>query len=474
MTTTKTTEPFILTIFGASGDLAKIKLFPTLFELARQKRYPKQFAIYGYARSQKTTEAFREEIAEAIRTHAEGVKEKTLQDFLKHVHYFSGQYDNLVDFANFKETWTKQIKRDDIPHICYFSVPPIAFEPIISNLANTRETGKEDIRLVLEKPFGLDGASARALYHFASQHFSEDQMYLLDHYLGKSSVQSIMHLRRSNRMLGQMLTGREISNIQITAAESVGVKDRASYFDHTGTTKDMVQSHLLQLLALLTMDLPCAITAQSIQREKASILQAIRPVSACDDVVFGQYKGYAKEPGVEKKSQTETFSSLRLFIDRQDWFGVPVYLRSGKKLRAKHTYAVVEFKKYPFQSSEEQPNRLIIELQPFERVHVSLMNYHGDVQASQEVMTSDSIACSIEGCLPDHGTLLLDVLRGDQTFFLSFEEILACWDVVDPIISAHQEGKIVNQAYQSGGSGPKLHLDLPKAQGYEWFDLSTK
>lgn len=268
-----------------------------------------------------------------------------------------------------------------------------------------------------------------------------------------------------------MLRGREIANIQITAFEHVGVEQRVGYFDGVGTVRDMVQSHLLQLLALLTMSIPVDMSARKLQKERLSVLSAIDCPCDPNNVVLGQYAGYKKLADVPRNSQTETFAALRLFIDREDWYQVPVYVRTGKRLHERHTYVVVEFKKFPFQKDHEEPNRLIIELQPKEKISLTLVNRQEDIAEYQEVTTSDSIACAKDGCLPEHAVLLFDVLRGKKVHFLSFEEILAAWEVVDKITEHIQKQRIPLRSYRPGTKGPAHQDRLTRKDGFLWYDV---
>lgn len=468
----KETIPFILTIFGASGDLARLKLFPALYELAEQKRLPKQFFVVGYARTKMTRKQFQNIVQDAIKEkYGKRAKKKTVDALLKHVHYFPGQYSELAEFEKYQQFLQTLRKRTRMAHITYFSVPPVVFKDIIRNLALSRKSTKEDIRLIIEKPFGTSCKSATELFHFVSQYFNEDQFYLLDHYLGKNAVRSIMNLRHSNRILSLMMQGRQIANIQITKFETKGIEERAGYFDAVGIIKDMVQSHLLQLLALVTMDIPVTKTAQSQQRERLSVLSAIECATKHDNVVIGQYKQYKKEPGIKKSSRTETFAAMRFFINREDWYETPIYIRTGKKVNESHTYIVVELNKFPFQEPDEEPNRLIFEISPDEKVNITLLNKQEDVHRYQELTTSDSIACDVEGCLPEHATLLLDVLHERQMHFVSFSEVIAAWRVLDQIAAVVTKQKVRLETYKQGSIGPKSQHSLTTMDGFEWYDL---
>ena len=465
-------QPFLLTIFGASGDLAQIKIFPALYALAYQKRLPKNYAVAGYARTKMSTAQFRTLFTRSVEKYTGyPVNKKMLADLARQVHDFAGQYHETKSHIAYRQGLTRLGLKKNVPHIAYLSVPPNTFEHTITVLAKARQSKRDDIRVIIEKPFGHDSASAEHLFHFVSRHLREDQFYLLDHYLGKPQVQSILNMRHANRILANIIEGGEVANIQITAFEDVGVGHRIGYFDEVGMVRDMIQSHLLQLLSLVTMTIPGRKTAEGLHREKHNILSAIDCLPAPHNVVLGQYQTYCKEKGVPKNSRTETFAAVRLFLDKQEWANVPIYIRTGKKLNEKHTYVVVELKKFDFQPAEEEPNRLIIEFHPFPRINITLVNLQEGVNRYQEITTADSIACDLEGCLPEHGNLLLDVLKKDHTHFVSFEEVLASWSVVDEIMVATKNGHVRVAQYRDGSRGPKAHLDLPKQDGFAWYDL---
>lgn len=470
-------NPFILVIFGASGDLAKLKLFPALYSLMEQKRLDKEFYIVGYARTKKSQEEFQKEFKQSIKKNYAGkVDEKLLEELSGHVHYFAGQYGEIKDYKKLRNYLKDLVKKDKLDShkltkLAYFSVPPSVFKDIIQNLGETKESANEDLRLILEKPFGEDTHSATDLFHFVARYFDEDSIYLLDHYLGKSAVQSLLHLRHSNRLLNTMMKGPEISNIQITAFEDVGVTTRAGYFDQVGTIKDMIQSHLLQILALMAMSIPITENADSLHREKYSILSALKFTEDPKNIVLGQYESYQKEKDIPKNSQTETFSGLRLFIDRESWYETPIYIRTGKKLHEKHTYIIVELKKFAFQPKDEEPNRLIFELQPEEKINIRLVNKQGATTKYQSISTSDSLACTGNECLPEHGMLLLDVMNKSRLHFLSFQEIIATWKLIDAIMAFKNTHKLKVEKYKDYSQGPKAQDKLTAMDGFKWFDI---
>lgn len=465
----------IFTLFGASGDLAKIKLFPALYDLARQKRLPPQYVIVGFARTKKDRKTFQNDFAESIHArYGADADEQALLDILRHVYYVTGNYHDPRAFERYRASLKRMTKgKQPRLHLAYFSVPPTVFQDIIQGLGDTKRAD-EELRLIIEKPIGASGKSAEELFHFAAQYVSVEQVYLLDHYLGKSAVRSILELRHANRLLNLAMRGQEIANIQITALESIGIADRVGYFDQAGIVKDMVQSHLLQTLAIVTMSTPITRSPWSIHRERQSILAAVLPPSAPDDIVLGQYAGYKKEKGVPKDSRTETFVGLRLFIDRAAWYRVPIYLRTGKKTAEKRTFVVIELKKFSFQGPKEEPNRVIIEIQPEERLSIKLLTRSEGRAEYREISTSDSLANDTDdGRLPDHAALILDAIRGDKTYFLSFPEIIETWRVTDAILALVQQHKLPLDIYADGSRGPGSQDTLAEKDGFRWYDIHT-
>ncbi len=464
-------KPFILTIFGASGDLAKLKIFPAIYALAEQNRLPKEFYIVGYARTKMTDQQFQKIFTDSIKKANKEASQKIIERLTNHLSYYQGQYNEKNDFIEYRKYLKTLTKSKKIIKLAYFSVPPTVFKDIIKNLGETKTGSSDDLRLIIEKPFGEDAESAEELFHFVARYFHEDHVFLLDHYLGKSAVQSILQLRHSNRLLNSIMKGPTVSNIQITAFEDVGVTSRAGYFDKVGTIKDMVQSHLLQILALVAMSIPITEHEEGLQREKYTILSALKFIESQKNIVLGQYDGYKKEKDVPASSKTETFAAMRLFIDRESWYKVPIYLRTGKSLHEKHTYVVVEIEKFAFQDKDEEPNRIIFELQPEEKINIRLINKHGAGSQYQSLQTSDSIACTGDFCLPEHGLLLLDVMRNKRCNFLSFPEIIATWRIVDRVTAFIKRNNIKIEKYQKGSKGPESQNNLTKIDGFKWFDI---
>ncbi len=472
MPKTKIQKPFILIIFGASGDLAKLKLFPTIYSLAEQNMLPDEFQIVGYARSKMTQQEFKKEFEKSLKeARGKNLDSTLVKKVLSRVSYFQGQYSEKEDFQKLKKYLKTLNKNPKITKVAYFSVPPTTFKDIVQNLGETKDSPKEDIRLILEKPFGQDAASARELFHFVARYFDEEAIYLLDHYLGKTAVQSLLNLRHSNRLLNLMMKGPEINNIQITASENLGITNRIGYFDQVGTIKDMFQSHILQILALIAMSIPITNDAKSLHREKFNILSSLKFIEGKNNLVLGQYESYQQEKDVPKNSNTETFAAMRLFIDRESWYKTPIYIRTGKKMSKKATYIVIELKKFGFQSKDEEPNRLIFELQPEEKINIRLVNKHEFSSTYQNISTSHSLSCEGEECLPEHGLLLLDVMRKRRLHFLCFEEIIASWEITEEILNYIKKSQIKVEKYKDNSNGPISQNALTETDGHTWFNL---
>lgn len=471
----KAGNSFTLIIFGASGSLARLKLFPALYELVAEKRLTVDFNIVGYARTPMTDEEFRRTFADSVRAHHEKVDEVFLAKLLKHIHYFTGQYDNETDYTLLKKELSKIEKNKPRVRMAYFSVPPSAFPDIFTNMSKVNfNTVKAPLRLIIEKPFGYDLKSAKKLKKILEKCFKPEQIYLLDHYLGKEAVSNLLSLRYANSILTTLLDKQYVSNIQISALEQKDIEGRANYFDHVGILRDMVQSHLLQILAYFTMFAPLEKTSEAIHHEKAKVLNSLVIKDLKHSIFRGQYKGYAKEKGVSENTQTETYAALRLFVKHPLWKKVPIYLRSGKCLKGKWTAVVIEFK--PRWAQRNNPglpaNRLVIQLQPYEKIEFHMLTKLGGKTFDFHPLTTGRpIYCSGD-CLIEHGRLLLDVIAGKQGLFLNFEEIFAAWRVVDKVQKycdrLHKKKSSCVDIYPKGGFGPSSADELVRQDGFEW------
>ena len=471
----KIKKPFNLIIFGASGDLAYLKLFPSLYELAIQKRFPEEFSIVGFARSKMTNDEFRHRFKTSIKTHIDPLiyNEKTLDELLKHVYYHQGNYDQPSDYDSLAEKLLKAHENEKVCNLAFFAIPPVVTHAVVEGLGNIKEKLGGKLELMLEKPFGQDRKSAGDLFEFIERYFENEEIFLIDHYLGKAAVRSIFPLRYNNAILNLLLKGEVISNIQISALETEGVEERIGFFENVGIIKDMIQSHLLQILALLTMNMPVHQEMHSIRREKGDILSSLR-LSHEENVVLGQYESYKNQKGVLKDSNTPTFAALRFFIDLTDWYQVPIYIRAGKKLAHKYTYIVVEFRKPTYaKESPFEANKLIIELYPKEKMQLKLVNDIGkEVHQYSELLTEESLACMGDDCLAPYANLFLDAFLERYTSFLSMDEILASWHFIDAIEKKIKAEKIKLITYGNDSEGPMEQHLLTKMDHNHWYDAN--
>lgn len=471
----KAENNFTMIIFGASGSLAKLKLFPSIYQLAAEERMPKDYKIVGYGRSEISNDNFRAFFKKSVMERTDHVDEKKLDDLLKNIFYVSGQYNEEKDFKHLHKTLEEIEKNKNRVRIAYFSVPPSAFPDIFDNLASVNFNSiKSKLRLVIEKPFGYDYKSAKKLSKTLQRHFKQEQIYLLDHYLGKEAVTNLLSLRYANSILTTLLNRDYVSNIQISGLESKDIEGRANYFDHVGILRDMVQSHLLQILAYLTMFMPRERTAGAIHHEKAQLLKSLRLSDIKNNFVRGQYIGYTKEKGIAKDSKTETYAAMKLMLKHPLWKDVPIYIRSGKSLVQQWTAIVFEFKPRRAQRDhgELPPNRIVIQLQPYEKIEFHLLTKLGGKTFDfHDLTTGRPIYCSGD-CLNEHGRLLLDVIAGKNDLFLNFEEIFAAWKVIDPLQKfcgkMQKKDKCLYQ-YKKGGNGPKAADELLAKDGFKWF-----
>ncbi|MEK7544673.1 MAG: glucose-6-phosphate dehydrogenase [Patescibacteria group bacterium] len=466
-------KDFTLIVFGASGSLAKLKIFPSIYQLFLEKRLPVNYKVVGYARSAMTNEQFREDFREAVVKKYKDVDQKILNQVLENVSYVQGQYDQKGDFENLKKELEKEEKTEHV-RIAYLAIPPSVFDAVIENIALVNfNTESSTLRLILEKPLGYNLESAKLLKKKLFKFFEKEQIYLLDHYLGKEAVFNVLSLRYANAILARLIQGKYIKNIQISGLESVGVEGRANYFDHVGTLRDMIQSHMFQILAFLTMNLPEEIDEFTIHREKENLLRSIKIKDLESSVIRGQYAGYTSEEGVQKNSRTETFAALKVFIDHQDWHGIPIYLRSGKKLKKQWSAIVIEFKHLPLQRNQEKlsTNKLVIQLQPGEKIEFQLLTKKGGAELDfHELVTGRAIYCSGD-CLEEHGKLLLECIKGNRLLFLGFEEVEASWKVIDPVLDHFEKSEKEAHKYEPGTSGPKEADDWIAKDGFQWFNF---
>jgi glucose-6-phosphate 1-dehydrogenase len=480
--------PLTIAIFGASGDLTQRKLMPALYKMYIHGFLPDEFAILGLARRDWTDASFRDLMCEAIRKFGKTrVDEAKLTAFASRIFYHLGDIESGDVYGALRER-LGDTARFPVNHLFYLSVKPDLFGPIIGNLKahhliHAPHAGQWT-RVVIEKPFGHDLASAVALNQAVRQHLDESQVYRIDHFLGKETVQNILSFRFANAIFEPLFNNHLVDHIQITAAETVGMESgRGAYYDASGAIRDMVQNHMLQLLCLVTMDPPASLTADAIRNEKVKVLQSIVPprideVRRCS--IRAQYlhgkldgktvKGYREEDRISPNSMTETFLAMRLYIDNWRWAGVPVYLRTGKRLPRRTTEIVVQFKVPPlqlFQTVEcvgdvcdlahAKPNQLVFRIQPDEGISLDFSAKRPVLQVQVEsVAMNFSYSNTWQRDLPEaYERLLLDVMRGDSTLFTRSDEVEAAWKIIDPFLKAWAtQNNVPMYTYQPGTWGP--------------------
>ena len=472
-----------IVIFGASGDLASRKLIPALYNNFKKGRLPTPVRIIGFARSPMSEEAFREKMKEAISVFAQAeYEESTFRDFARMLFYHTGDIENADSFADLSRTLEAGGAQFNCLH--YLATAPRLYADTIARLATaglTRESGGFR-RIIVEKPFGRDLQSARALNQELHGLLSESQIFRIDHYLGKETVQNVLMLRFGNSIFEPLWNRNQIDHVQITVAETVGVEHRAGYYDRAGVLRDMFQNHLLQLLTLVAMEPPAVVDADSLRNEKVKVLSALReiaPEHSRRSTVRAQYAGYTREEGVDPHSTTETFAALQLYVDNWRWQGVPFYLRSGKKMQEKTSEIIIQFRRPPTQIFDVQAgvtelftNHLAICIQPDEGMHLRFITKVPDQGMHTRPVDMafhfrDSFG--IDAIPEAYERLLLDALQGDASLFTRSDEIELAWRFVDGIRAGWDDpdGSPLLE-YAQGSWGPEAS-DILLWGGGRWW-----
>ncbi|MFI5379323.1 MAG: glucose-6-phosphate dehydrogenase [Tepidisphaerales bacterium] len=498
--------PCAIVIFGASGDLARRKLIPAIYELAREGLLHDRSYIVGFSRSSLTDEQFREECRASI---AQFARTKPLDDsvwrkLLGRIYYCAADYASAADYARVARR-LGELDRVHQAHgsrlFYHLATPPAQFLSIIEQLARLIPPKDSALpaadaadavwhRLIIEKPFGHDLLSAQRLNSLVHRHFREEQVFRIDHFLGKETVQNLMVMRFANSIFEPIWNYKYIDHVQITVAESLGVGSRGGYYDQSGALRDMVQNHMFQLLALVAIEPPVALDAQSIRDEKVKVFRSIRqmrPAVIEQSTVRGQYaagshagqstEGYRREKGVSPDSRTETFAAVKLHIDNWRWSGTPFYLRTGKFLEQKLSEVVVRFRSPPLTLFQKQcespvfPNDLVIRVQPNEGISVRL---NGKVPGGQMNIRSVAMDFTYTNAFqtepPEaYERLIHDAMAGDQTLFIRADEAEAAWQVIDPIETTWAQSSRAPADYAPGSWGPPQALDLIERDGRRWL-----
>jgi len=486
----------IMTIFGASGDLTTRKLLPALYNLARNDLLPREFAVIGFAKDEISEEEFRKRVSDNIREYLGGPSDCTLCSWLaEHTYYISGDFKNPADYVKLKDRICEtEEKHNTSGNVFYYlATAPQFFAEIIRQLGEQGLTSEENghwRRVIIEKPFGSDLESAKALNHEIAQVLKESQIYRIDHYLGKETVQNILVFRFSNGIFEPVWNRRYIDHVQITVAESLGVERRGGYYDKAGCLRDMIPNHILQLVSLTAMEPPISFQANAVRDEQSKVLHAITPVSPEDVLsraVRGQYgegvvgsehvPGYRNEPFVDPHSNTETFVALKLAVDNWRWADVPFYVRTGKRLPKRVTEVVIQFRRAPFVLFRDTPvekltpNLLVMHIQPDEGISLRFGAKIPGAHVRVGGVTMDFHYADYFGTEPSTGyeRLLYDCMIGDATLFQRADMVEAGWSVVEPVLDVWKA--LPPRAfpnYPAGTWGPKEADDLMKRDGRHW------
>jgi len=495
--------PNALVVFGASGDLTHRKLLVSIFELHTQGLLDERFYILGCGRKKFSDEQFRSKAEQSIRSDSDFLSSRDLDAFLGKLYYIDGDYSDAGFYQHLKARLAELNRIYDISGstVFYMSVPPFLYTTIVEHLGSAGLAcpqgldAQQQPKLIVEKPFGRDLKTAVELNGSISRCFKESQIYRIDHYLGKETVQNILMLRFANTIFEPLWNRNYIDNVQITIAETVGVEHRAGYYDTAGALRDMFQNHMLQMFTLVAMESPISFEADYIRDEKVKLLRSIRPLDVdrlghfC---VRGQYgpgsangkavKGYLEEAGVAANSRTETFVAMKLFVDNWRWQGVPFYLRTGKRLAAKDTEIAITFRKVPhsmFSSAglDELPaNVLVLQIQPEEGISLS---YQAKKPGSKICMSTLNMNFSYKSVfmvdMPEaYQRLLLDCMVGDQTLFTRQDDVEVSWQLLTPLLQAWERDESAPATYAAGSESFPEADRLIEADCRQWRKLYTK
>jgi glucose-6-phosphate 1-dehydrogenase len=480
-------EPCTMVIFGASGDLTKRKLFPALYSLAYRQLLPENFGVVGVARTEQSDDEFRERMKAAVQEFGrDDFRDDVWQKLADGMRYVATDFSDEGGENQVAEALTEldEQRGTEGNRVYYLAVPPAAFETIVEAVGKRRST-EGFTRLIVEKPFGHDLDSATELNEILHRHFDENEIFRIDHYLGKETVQNMLALRFANGIFEPIWNRQFIDHVQITVAESIGIEGRAGYYESAGAIRDIFQNHLLQLVALTAMEPPIDFTSESVRNEKVKVLKSIHTPGP-KHVVRGQYgrgyvdgeevPAYREEEGVDRNSTTDTFVAAKLFVDNWRWADTPFYVRAGKRLARRETTIAIQFKRAPHPPFEElaaeglRPNVLLIHIQPDEGVSLAIgAKVPGQGMQIRTVHMDFLYGGAFRTDMPEaYERLLLDCMRGDPTLFTRADEVYEQWQLVDAIVAAWRRDRPSFPNYPAGTWGPPSSDELMTRDGRAW------
>ncbi|HKO99032.1 MAG TPA: glucose-6-phosphate dehydrogenase [Pyrinomonadaceae bacterium] len=493
-----TAPPCVTVIFGATGDLTRRKLLPALFRLSQQRLLPSEFAILGTARNSMTDDEFRAMLKQAVTEFGseDALDESAWESFAKRMFYVGGEFSEIATYQNIGNRLEEIDKEHQTQgnRIFYLATAPDFFGLIAKHLGEAKLARSKKgswTRIIVEKPFGKDLESARKLNKELAAVFDEKQVYRIDHYLGKETVQNLLAFRFANSIFEPLWNRQYIDHIQITNAETKGVEGRGGYYETAGALRDMIQNHVFQVTSLIAMEPPASLSANAVRDEKAKAMESVRsfPLEKIDELaVRGQYgpgtvlgdtvPGYREEPGVNPNSSTETFAALKLYFDNWRWAGVPFYIRSGKRIQKHITEIAIQFKGVPhhmFTGSDTplEPNVLVIRVQPNEGITLRFAaKLPGQAMRIRPVNMDFRYGSSFGVKSPEaYERLLLDCMLGDSTLYARRDMVERGWEIVSPILEAWQEPAVDFPNYEAGSWGPQAAFELIERDGDRWRKL---
>jgi glucose-6-phosphate 1-dehydrogenase len=483
----RTPDPCVLTIFGASGDLTKKKLLPALYALAFRRLLPEKFAVVGVARTRESDDEFRDRMKEAVQEHArDEFRDEVWEALAEGMRYVATDFSDEGGEDEVAQTLNEldEERGTGGNRVYYLAIPPSVFPTVVDALGR-RRSAEGWTRLIIEKPFGHDLESANELNAAIQQHFTEDEVFRIDHYLGKETVQNMLALRFSNGIFEPIWNRQFIDHVQITVAESIGIEGRAGYYEQAGAIRDIFQNHLLQLLAITAMEPPIDFTAESVRNEKVKVLRSLHTPGP-KSIVRGQYgrgfvegeevPGYREEQGVAPNSTTDTYVAAKLYVDNWRWADTPFYVRMGKRVARRETTIAIQFKRAPHPPFEEtageglRPNVLLVHIQPDEGVSLAIgAKVPGQGMTIRTVHMDFLYGGAFRTGMPEaYERLILDAMLGDATLFTRTDEVEEQWKLVDAIVAAWKRDRPFFPNYPAGTWGPPSADELLARDGRSW------